>query len=227
MPPCERISLRMATPLDASEAARLRDDADLRQGYAEHGLDLDAAIELLKLEPEGRLASLGEENIVRVIDELGRRGARYVLIGGLAARVYGSIHATSDVDVCHARDRRNLSLLASLLRDVDAEFRRAPRFAPAVIEGTTFATETDFVFTSRLGKIDLIGEFTGVGRYADASLDAITVTLAGRSVPVLALPKLIASKRSTGRPKDQVVAAELELLSQARCRAEPASTAPT
>jgi hypothetical protein len=80
----------------------------------------------------------------------------------------------------------------------------------------TFKTETDFVFTTPLGSVDLIGEFTGVGRYEHAIEGAITVELDDLPVQVLSMPKLMAAKESTGRTKDLLVYHELEVVKTAR-----------
>jgi hypothetical protein len=60
-----------------------------------------------------------------------------------------------------------------------------------------------------LGRLDLIGE-TPLGGYAELAERAQTVPLAGRPVQVIALDDLIAIKRALGRPKDILVATELE-----------------
>jgi hypothetical protein len=48
------------------------------------------------------------EEILRVLD---RHGVRHVLIGGLAATLWGSPHVTTDVDVTPDRARDNLRRL--------------------------------------------------------------------------------------------------------------------
>jgi hypothetical protein len=143
---------------------------------------------------------------------------RFVLIGGIAARLHGSTYGTADFDICHARDGANLHALAALLHGLEAEYRRLPAHGPPRLEARIFATETDFIFTTRHGKFDLIGEFSGVGRYPEAADDAHTVRIQGGPARLLALRKLIASKRSTGRPKDLLVADELEVVAFIRER---------
>ena len=136
--------------------------------------------------------------------------------------MYGAHFATKDLDVCHARELENLEILCGLLRCFDAQFRRMPRSAPAEVTPATLCTETDFVFTTTRGDVDLIGEFTAVGGYDQACEDAAAFNLSGIDIPVLALHKLIAAKISTCRPKDLAVSAELKLIQRAMMIAHPA-----
>lgn len=223
MPMPDALSLRVLDPIAPDDADLLADDPVLRAESDRRGVDLDEILDRLGVAPTRRLATeqgLTDFRLAELMDRLTAVGIRFVLIGGLAGRLYGSTHTTGDLDICHARDPDNLAALATMLRGLEAEFRREPQFAPAELSAATFATETDFVFTTCFGKFDLIGEFTGVGRYREASLDAVPATFGRWDVRVLSLPKLIASKRSTGRPRDALVAAELEVVSFAVQRLE-------
>ncbi|HYT32934.1 MAG TPA: hypothetical protein VEO37_10095, partial [Thermoanaerobaculia bacterium] len=57
---------------------------------------------------------------VRVLE---KNNVRYILIGGLAARLWGSPTVTNDLDLCYARDRRNLAALAAALKNLKARLR--------------------------------------------------------------------------------------------------------
>lgn len=198
-----------------AELALLAHEPSLAALAARLGVDLAGILAALARPPSLRLApeaSLRGLRLHEVLEALVARRIRFVLIGGLAARVFGSTHPTADVDICHARDPANLAALAALLREWGAEFRRPPAYAPAELSAAVFATETDFVFCTPLGKFDLIGEFTGVGRYAEAVRGAVPVRLGRCTVPVMSAPNLLASKRSTGRPRDGAVADELTVL---------------
>jgi hypothetical protein len=204
------LSLRIARPISPDDAERVRADLDLQSELLQFGGSLEEIVEKLRLPAYRRVTP--EPSTMFLLRELRRRNIRFVVIGGIAARVYGSTHSTSDVDVCHARDARNLRALAHMLRDLKAEFRRQPKFTPPDLHENTLATEMDFVFTTPYGHLDLIGEFTGVGTYEQASAEAIDAEVRRLKLPVLALPKLLDAKRSTGRPKDQLVAAELDVI---------------
>ena len=216
----DAFSYHVSEALSTEEAEAASNDAQLLQECQSCGIDLPSVIENLSLTSGQRLEptaiALQTLNLFNLLGELSRRKIRYVLIGGLAGRVYGSSYATSDLDICHARDDQNLRKLASLLRSAKAEYRRLPQFGPAIVDSKILATESDFVFTTQLGKLDLIGEFTGVGAYEQAVAGAITVEVERLKVPVLSLPKLMAAKKSTGRSKDQLVHTELEMITKIR-----------
>lgn len=221
MPIPDALSVRVLDPIAPDDADLLADDPVLRAESDRRGVDLDEVLDRLGLAPTRRLATeqgLADFRLADLMDRLTAAGIRFVLIGGLAGRLYGSTLTTGDLDICHARDWDNLAALAAMLRGFGAEFRRPPKFTPSELSAATFATETDFIFTTRYGKFDLIGEFTGVGRYREASLGAVPVAFGRWDARVLSLPKLIASKRSTGRPRDALVAAELEVVALAAQR---------
>jgi hypothetical protein len=47
---------------------------------------------------------------------LGQFGVECVIVGGVAASLYGSAMPTSDIDVCYARDPQNLKRIAAALQ---------------------------------------------------------------------------------------------------------------
>jgi hypothetical protein len=219
MPHRDSLSLAVISALAPEQIELLRDDTELRAEAELLSVDLDRVLTNLALDGGERLRALADKNpelhLATIFELLVRRRVRFVVIGGLAGAVYGSTYATGDFDICHAREIANLRRLAGILRGLSAEFRRAPQFAPPVLHESTFVTEMDFVFTTTLGKFDLIGQMTGVGAFAEASSDCVDVRFHGRAIPVMSLPKLISSKRSTLREKDARVADELTIVSQA------------
>ncbi|MEK7284875.1 MAG: hypothetical protein AAB114_03330, partial [Chloroflexota bacterium] len=50
-----------------------------------------------------------------ILETLIRHRVRFVLIGGLAGKVWGSPLVTFDVDVCYSREQEDLERLASAL----------------------------------------------------------------------------------------------------------------
>jgi len=76
----------------------------------------------------------------------------------------------------------------------------------------------NFTLTTRLGELDLLGEVTGGGGYADLLSHAVEASLFGSPCRLLSLEKLILVKRAAGRPKDFEAIAELEALKEERDR---------
>ena len=210
------LSRRIARAIAPETADRILSDLEFQEECVQAGVDGCALVRNLMLTARERVrgsdSELTASNMLTLLDELTRRKIKFVLIGGLAGRVYGSNYSTIDLDVCHSRDPENLQLLADMLKEMGSEFRRAPVHVPPALRAETLMTEMDFVFTTRFGNFDLIGEFTGVGTYEQASEGAIPVKMIRRPVRVLSLPKLMAAKLSTGRPKDQLVHKEMAIV---------------
>jgi predicted nucleotidyltransferase len=135
-----------------------------------------------------------------------------VVVGGVAAGARGSTQATFDVDVCYARDKKNLVRVAQALRSVNATLRGAPRDIRFILDEETLQRGLNFTFDTDIGSIDLLGEVQGVGDYAECLQNSNEMELFGYPFRVLSLRELIASKRAAGRKKDLVVLPELEAI---------------
>ncbi len=60
-----------------------------------------------------------------ILRRLNAEGVRYVLIGGFAVIVQGYERFTSDLDLCYERSRENVRRLVAVLRELQADVRRA------------------------------------------------------------------------------------------------------
>lgn len=141
--------------------------------------------------------------VLHVCRLLNRHRVRYLLAGGVAANLHGSVRATKDVDVLVPRDPRNMARLLEALS--------------ALPWGVARELDPDEIASK---PITIIGD--------DPRVDVLTVAwtvtfdrawpnrkvrrIDGVRVPYLALNDLRASKR-TGRPSD---AADLDALKRAR-----------
>ena len=145
---------------------------------------------------------------------LGRFEVEFVVIGGVAAIVYGSSQFTNDLDVCYARNLANLERIATALHSVNARLRGAPENLPFILDSETLRKGLNFTFTTNIGVLDLLGEVSGVGYYEDVLAGSTTYELFGYLVPVIDIGKLITAKRSAGRPKDLIAIPELEAIQE-------------
>jgi hypothetical protein len=143
---------------------------------------------------------------------LAEYGVECVIVGGIAATLHGSTLPTRDLDVCYNRASANLTQLKTALRAVNARLRGAPADLPFILDEETLLRGMNFTFQTDIGDIDLLGEVAGVGTYAQASENSDVMELFGFRFQVLPLPKLIAAKRTTGRPKDLLAIPELEAI---------------
>jgi hypothetical protein len=137
----------------------------------------------------------------------------FVIIGGIAARLWGSPSVTRDLDVCYAREPANLERLAAALKEMGAKLRGVEDDVPFVLDARTLAAGDHFTFKSRAGDIDCLGVPTGTGGYADLRTSAERMDVDGLKVWVTSLADLIAMKQAAGRPKDRI---EVEVLGAVR-----------
>lgn len=137
----------------------------------------------------------------------------FVLIGGVAARLWGSPTVTRDVDICHAREPANLERLAAALKEMRATLRGVNEEVPFRLDARTLAAGDHFTFKSDVGDIDCLGTPTGTGGYGDLRAGAERLDVDGLKVWVTSLADLIEMKRAAGRPKDRI---EVEVLGAVR-----------
>ncbi|HJP89222.1 MAG TPA: hypothetical protein VJ850_09335 [Candidatus Limnocylindrales bacterium] len=140
-------------------------------------------------------------------------GVRFVLIGGVAARVLGSPSVTRDLDVCYARDRDNLEALSTVLQALHARLRGVPDDVPFRLDARTLAAGDSFTFVTDLGDLDVLATPSGTRGFDDLVRSAMPYDFGGRNVLVANIDDLIRMKRAAGRPKDLI---EIELLGALR-----------
>jgi hypothetical protein len=148
---------------------------------------------------------------------LDRHGVRFVVIGGLGARLHGSPSVTNDLDICFARDGRNLEALGAALRELGATLRGVADDVPFTPDAPTLAAGDHFTFMTDAGALDCLGAPAGVGGFEDLTRDATTMRIDDLDVLVASVDDLIRMKRAAGRPKDLV---EIEVLGALREESE-------
>lgn len=136
----------------------------------------------------------------------------FIIVGGLAATVHGSARLTQDIDVVYNRSDDNLARLVDALTPFDPYLRDVPAGLPFEWSAATLKRGLNFTLTTKKGEIDLLGEITGGGGYADLLEHTVQVELFGAVLRCLDLPMLIQTKRAAGRPRDLEAIAELEAL---------------
>ncbi|HKY52252.1 MAG TPA: hypothetical protein VJP45_13425 [Candidatus Limnocylindria bacterium] len=137
----------------------------------------------------------------------------FVVIGGVAARIWGSPTVTRDLDICYARGPANLERLAAALREVQAKLRGVSEEVPFKMDARALAMGDSFTFKTDVGDLDCLATPTGTGGYNDLKARAELVDVDGLKVWVTSLADLIEMKRAAGRKKDQI---ELEVLGALR-----------
>lgn len=159
-------------------------------------------------------------NFRTFLTRLAEADARFVVVGGVAASLYGSPRVTFDIDVVPDMDPTNWS------RIVDAVWAAGGR--PRIPENLAVIRDLEnvrrwieekgmlalsFRSAEGLAEIDLV--VAEADRYPELVARASTVELDGRTFHVAALDDLIDMKRRAGRPQDML---DIEVLEELRSR---------
>jgi predicted nucleotidyltransferase len=140
----------------------------------------------------------------------------FVIIGGVAMVLHGSNHVTRDMDICYKRTPENLAALSAALTALHAYLRNAPKGLPFKTDVPTLQAGLNFTLETDGGDLDVLGEVSGVGDYAQALAHSEEREVHGYKVRILSLEGLIAAKRAAGRYKDQSHLPELEAMKKLR-----------
>ncbi|MDA8067243.1 MAG: hypothetical protein M0T77_01315 [Actinomycetota bacterium] len=148
--------------------------------------------------------------VAAVLAALREHDVKYVLVGGFAARLHGAVRVTSDVDVCPAWDRDNLTRLASALRSLGATEK-----------GTGIAPDAGLIYSMEItnwrttaGDVDVLLGIPDKSRYEKAQYrqlheQALAVQVGADTIEVAPLTAIIRSKEIADRPKDREALPEL------------------
>jgi hypothetical protein len=154
----------------------------------------------------------------RIIAALVAAGARFVVVGGVAATIQGSARLTNDLDICYDPAPDNLETLVRLLRGWQASLREVEPGLPFTLDVRALRTTPVMTLTTELGDLDLLDQVLGVGGYADVLAASEPVRIDAIEFRALTLPALISAKKATGRAKDREHVIELEALLALRRR---------
>jgi hypothetical protein len=140
--------------------------------------------------------------ILRVLVEL---EVEFVVIGGIAATLFGSNLRTGDLDVCPRRTPENLDRLAEALVRLQSRVR-----TDGVPDGIPFTPDRVLLervellnLTTRFGDFDLSFVPSGTRGFEELWPNRVVFELDDIAVPVAALSDIIRSKEAAGRPKDR------------------------
>lgn len=132
----------------------------------------------------------------RFLEELNARGVRYMVVGLSAAVVQGANTSTQDIDLWFAT-----------ISD--------PQIAPAAAAAGGIWVSGFGMMPPQLGgalgdRFDVVNLMSGLGTFDKEYPSALDAQIDGVDVKVLPLPRILASKRAAGRPKDRAVIPALE-----------------
>ena len=154
---------------------------------------------------------------IEIVRTLNDHGVRYVIIGGMAAILWGSDHHTNDIDICYDRSLDNLRLLVAALRAMDAHLRGLPDGVPEIIDERAFKLGDTMTFTTKYGWFDCLGSPAGTTGYTYLLANATSMEIHPEiTVAVASLDHVIKMKKTAGRPKDLWMVEQLKRLKQLR-----------
>jgi predicted nucleotidyltransferase len=143
-------------------------------------------------------------------------GVDFVVIGGIAAIIYGAPRITHDLDVVFAPDDANLQLLAGALIELNATLRGVGEPVPFVPDARMLRNVQLLTLETDHGPLDVMVNPDGCPRYEQLRRRAERYEVGGFGVLVASIPDLIAMKRAAGRDKDLADIAELEAIQRLR-----------
>jgi hypothetical protein len=140
-----------------------------------------------------------DNRVLRVCRLLNRYRVRYILAGGVAANLHGSVRATKDVDILVPKDRANLERLLKALSELPYGVARELDAEDVFDKPITIVGDDP--------RVDILTSAWNV-TFDQANRSMIVRRIAGVRVPYLGLRHLLQSKQ-TGRARDQ---ADIEAL---------------
>jgi len=138
-----------------------------------------------------------------LVEAFQRQGVEFMLIGGQAEWLHGSMRATFDYDFCYSRSRENCQRLADALKRFEPTLRGAPADLPFRVDGPTIEAGCNFTFNTTVGSVDLLGYVEPFGGMEALIKNAEMYELGGMRIDVISLDDLIRIKRHLNRPKDR------------------------
>ncbi len=149
-----------------------------------------------------------DNRLLRVCRLLNAARVRYLVAGGVAANLHGSVRATKDVDVLVPPDEQNMARLLDALSNLPWGLARELDAAEIARKPITIIGDDP--------RVDVLTVAWSV-TFAKAWPRRLVRRIQGVRVPVLSLADLLESKR-TGRASDQADIEVLEALPRRRTR---------
>lgn len=162
----------------------------------------------------------GEDDPLRVLHTLVRHGVDFVIVGGVCGVLHGAPITTFDLDLVHARTDANVTRLLAALEELGARYRDPAGRVILPTAGPLQSAGHQLLLTDA-GPLDLLGELSTGGDYADLLPQTTTVALSDSvSVRMLTLEALIETKEALARDKDRAALAVLRNTLRERGKAD-------
>jgi hypothetical protein len=151
---------------------------------------------------------MDEPKLLEILRTLHAHQVELVVVGGMAAVIGGAPVVTRGVDVLRSRSPANVQRLLVALNELDAVFRGdSRRLRP---NASHLAGPGHLLLETRFGVLDVLGTIEDTTTYDDILADSTSIDLGGFDVRVLSLERLLEVKKKLGRPKDKLMAMQIE-----------------
>jgi hypothetical protein len=155
----------------------------------------------------------------RLVTALVDGGARFVVVGMVAGNIHGSQYTTQDLDIVYDTSEANRDAICKALASLHPRVTEGwPLEGDADLSAAVLAVEESVTLLTDEGEIDLLHRIDGVGSYNDVLATSAAHSFEQRSIRVITLDGLIATKRASGRPKDLLHLPDLELVKELQDR---------
>lgn len=144
------------------------------------------------------------EQLSQILERLNRGNVEYVLVGGLAAVVYGVPLVTRDVDICIPFTKQNLMQLQTALAGLNPIHRQTPQRLPFDAADDFPRGLKNMYLRTDLGVLDCLGEIKGIGGYEEVRRRSVVADLPIGPCRILDLAALIEAKQALDRTQDKI-----------------------
>jgi predicted nucleotidyltransferase len=148
----------------------------------------------------------------QILRRLTARGVDFVVIGGLAAVLWGSPRMTFDLDISFALDDGNLDALGDVLIELMATLKGIDEPVPFVPDPRTLRRVELLTLNTSAGELDLLAHPPGTPGYETLRKNAARVDVGDFHVLIASVEDLILMKRAAARAKDLADIEELEAI---------------
>jgi hypothetical protein len=151
------------------------------------------------------VANAGVFDPERILAVLAEHGVDFVLVGALAARLYGFPRLTADVDLTPDTSPDNLERLAASLQALDARVftDSVPEGLPFDCSATTLARASMWNLVTRAGRMDVIFTPSGSDGFDDLRASAERFMIHGQPLYAASLADILRLKEAADRPQDR------------------------
>ena len=156
-----------------------------------------------------------------ILKEFQKHKVQYVIAGGMAVNLLGSMRGTADLDILVAMTDANLSKVVGILKKQGYKVRQPVDpmgIADAMIRRDWIKNKNmkafNFFKDQECKEVDII--IDSPVSYVTARKNVIKIKSKDLELPVISIKDLITMKRHSGRPQDQLDIEELKWIRKLR-----------